>query len=203
MTPDKTEASMASAVPPAGSAAAADGTAPPDGTAVTGEGAVAGGSGPGVAGQGGPAGRTPAGGTMHAMRRRGTSLLQRYSLVALLGISIGVYGIWGKTSAVFLTAAVPGGAHGRQVDQRKRQRPSSTLLSMETCLPRLRGSSYSRAGMTPEQIANVRPRLLAFAGEMLGGLARRDQRAAGELYVRGLLTDGRRKAGAADGGAAG
>ena len=111
MTPDKTEASMASAVPPAGSAAAADGTAPPDGaavagsTAVTGEGPVAGGSGLGVAGQGGPAGRTPAGGTMHAMRRRGTSLLQRYSLVALLGISIGVYGIWGKTSAVFLTAA--------------------------------------------------------------------------------------------------
>jgi len=35
--------------------------------------------------------------------------------------------------------------------------------------------------------------LLAFAGEMLGGLARRDQRAAGELYVRGLLADGRRK----------
>ena len=28
---------------------------------------------------------------------------------------------------------------------------------------------------------------------MLGGLARKDQRAAGELYVRGLLTDGRRK----------
>jgi SRSO17 transposase len=28
---------------------------------------------------------------------------------------------------------------------------------------------------------------------MLGGLARKDQRAAGEVYVRGLLTDGRRK----------
>jgi SRSO17 transposase len=47
--------------------------------------------------------------------------------------------------------------------------------------------------MTSEEIAEVRPRLLAFAGEMLGGLARSDQRAAGELYVRGLLTDGRRK----------
>jgi SRSO17 transposase len=35
--------------------------------------------------------------------------------------------------------------------------------------------------------------LLAFAGEMLGGLPRKDQRAAGELYVRGLLTDGQRK----------
>jgi hypothetical protein len=47
--------------------------------------------------------------------------------------------------------------------------------------------------MTPEEIAAVRPRLLGFAAEMLGGLARKDQRAAGELYVRGLLTDGRRK----------
>ncbi len=47
--------------------------------------------------------------------------------------------------------------------------------------------------MTPEEIAEVRPRLLDFAAEMLGGLPRKDQRAAGELYVRGLLTDGRRK----------
>jgi len=47
--------------------------------------------------------------------------------------------------------------------------------------------------MTPQEIAEVRPRLLGFAGEMLGGLARKDQRAAGELYVRGLLTDGQRK----------
>src|SRR5712671_3739554 len=47
--------------------------------------------------------------------------------------------------------------------------------------------------MTPDEIAEVRPRLLDFAAEMLGGPARKDQRAAGELYVRGLLTDGRRK----------
>ncbi|MGH3289007.1 MAG: IS701 family transposase [Streptosporangiaceae bacterium] len=47
--------------------------------------------------------------------------------------------------------------------------------------------------MTLEEIAEVRPRLLDFAGEMLGGLARKDQRAAGELYVRGLLTGGQRK----------
>ena len=47
--------------------------------------------------------------------------------------------------------------------------------------------------MTPEEMAEVRPRLLDFAAEMLGGLPRKDQRAAGELYVRGLLTDGRRK----------
>src|SRR5208282_4236019 len=48
-------------------------------------------------------------------------------------------------------------------------------------------------GMTPQEIAEVRPRLLDFAAEMLGGLPRKDQRAAGELYVRGLLTDGQRK----------
>ena len=39
----------------------------------------------------------------------------------------------------------------------------------------------------------MRPGLMAFTAEMLGGLARRDQRAAGELYVRGLLADGQRK----------
>ena len=47
--------------------------------------------------------------------------------------------------------------------------------------------------MTFQEIAEVRPRLLDFTAEMLGGLPRKDQRAAGELYVRGLLTDGRRK----------
>jgi SRSO17 transposase len=47
--------------------------------------------------------------------------------------------------------------------------------------------------MTPQEIAEVRPRLLDFAAEMLGGLPRKDQRAAGEVYVRGLLTDGQRK----------
>src|SRR5438874_7341104 len=47
--------------------------------------------------------------------------------------------------------------------------------------------------MTPQEIAEVRPRLLDFTAEMLGGLPRCDQRAKGELYVRGLLTDGARK----------
>jgi SRSO17 transposase len=47
--------------------------------------------------------------------------------------------------------------------------------------------------MTLEEIAGVRPRLVDFTAGMLGGLARKDQRAAGELYVRGLLTDGQRK----------
>jgi len=47
--------------------------------------------------------------------------------------------------------------------------------------------------MTPQEIAEVRPRLAGFAAQMLGGLPRKDQRAAGELYARGLLTDGPRK----------
>jgi len=47
--------------------------------------------------------------------------------------------------------------------------------------------------VTPEQIEQVRPRLAEFAGQMLEGLPRSDQRAKGELYLRGLLTDGQRK----------
>src|SRR3954471_16334368 len=47
--------------------------------------------------------------------------------------------------------------------------------------------------MTPEEMDQVRPRLVAFAAEMLGGLARADQRATGELYLRGLMLDGKRK----------
>jgi SRSO17 transposase len=39
----------------------------------------------------------------------------------------------------------------------------------------------------------VRPRIEAFAAEMLGGLARADQRGKGALYLRGLLLDGKRK----------
>jgi SRSO17 transposase len=47
--------------------------------------------------------------------------------------------------------------------------------------------------VTPEQIELVRPRLVEFAARMMDGLPRSDQRAKGELYVRGLLTDGARK----------
>jgi SRSO17 transposase len=45
----------------------------------------------------------------------------------------------------------------------------------------------------PEELEQVRPRLAAFAGEILGGFARADQRAKGELYLRGLMLDGKRK----------
>src|SRR5579872_5371557 len=47
--------------------------------------------------------------------------------------------------------------------------------------------------MTPLEIAEVRPRLAAFTAAMFSGLARKDQRAKGELYARGLLVDGQRK----------
>lgn len=39
----------------------------------------------------------------------------------------------------------------------------------------------------------VRPRLEAFAASMLGGFSRADQRVKGELYLRGLMLDGKRK----------
>jgi SRSO17 transposase len=39
----------------------------------------------------------------------------------------------------------------------------------------------------------VRPVIEEFATSMFGGLARRDQRGKGELYLRGLLLDGKRK----------
>jgi SRSO17 transposase len=39
----------------------------------------------------------------------------------------------------------------------------------------------------------IRPRLEAFAAEMLGSLVRRDQRDKGQLYVHGLMLDGKRK----------
>src|SRR5512142_808198 len=48
--------------------------------------------------------------------------------------------------------------------------------------------------VTPEEIEQIRPRLVEFTARMLeGAVARSDQRVKGELYVRGLLTDGARK----------
>jgi len=47
--------------------------------------------------------------------------------------------------------------------------------------------------MTPEQLERVRPRLARFAATMLGELNGYGQPAKGELYTRGLLTNGRRK----------
>jgi SRSO17 transposase len=47
--------------------------------------------------------------------------------------------------------------------------------------------------VTPDELTRLRPRLVEFTAQMLDVLPRRDQRAKGELYVRGLLTDGARK----------
>src|SRR4051812_11798155 len=47
--------------------------------------------------------------------------------------------------------------------------------------------------MSPEELAAARARLEEFAAEMFAPLARSDQRAKGQTYVRGLLLDGRRK----------
>src|SRR5258708_4252681 len=44
--------------------------------------------------------------------------------------------------------------------------------------------------MTPQELAEVRPRLLDFAAELLGGPPRKGQRAAGQVYVRGLSAGG-------------
>ncbi|ABW12217.1 transposase IS4 family protein [Parafrankia sp. EAN1pec] len=47
--------------------------------------------------------------------------------------------------------------------------------------------------MELSEMDRVRPVIERFAGEMFADLPRRDQRGKGELYVRGLLTDGKRK----------
>jgi len=45
----------------------------------------------------------------------------------------------------------------------------------------------------PTELARVRGRLVAFAEEMFAPLARTDQRRWGEVYLRGLMLDGKRK----------
>ena len=47
--------------------------------------------------------------------------------------------------------------------------------------------------MKPAELARVRGRLVAFAEEMFAPLARSDQRRWGEVYLRGLMLEGRRK----------
>ncbi|WP_409471192.1 IS701 family transposase [Streptomyces sp. HC307] len=47
--------------------------------------------------------------------------------------------------------------------------------------------------MTPDEIAAVRGELETFAAEMFEPFARNDQRRWGQVYLRGLLTDGKRK----------
>ena len=49
------------------------------------------------------------------------------------------------------------------------------------------------AGLRPQELASVRERLVAFAEEMLAPVGRKDQRRWGEVYLRGLMLDGKRK----------
>ena len=48
-------------------------------------------------------------------------------------------------------------------------------------------------GLSDKQLARVRSRLEVFAGEMFEPMGRSDRRRWGEVYVRGLMLDGRRK----------
>jgi SRSO17 transposase len=48
-------------------------------------------------------------------------------------------------------------------------------------------------GLTAAELARVRGRLAGFAEEMLAPLARNDQRRWGEVYLRGLMLEGKRK----------
>jgi SRSO17 transposase len=51
----------------------------------------------------------------------------------------------------------------------------------------------SVSGLSDKQLQRVRGRLVGFAGEMFEPMARRDQRRWGEVYLRGLMLDGKRK----------
>jgi len=48
-------------------------------------------------------------------------------------------------------------------------------------------------GLTPAELATIGGRLEAFADDLFASLARADQRARGQCYLRGLMLDGRRK----------
>jgi SRSO17 transposase len=49
------------------------------------------------------------------------------------------------------------------------------------------------AGLSERELARVRGRLVEFTGEIFASMRRKDQRRWGEVYVRGLMLDGKRK----------
>lgn len=49
------------------------------------------------------------------------------------------------------------------------------------------------AGLSERELARVRERIVEFAAEMFELMARKDQRRWGEVYLRGLMLDGKRK----------
>jgi hypothetical protein len=48
-------------------------------------------------------------------------------------------------------------------------------------------------GLSRQQVSGVRGRLVEFAEAMFAPMARKDQRRWGEVYLRGLMLDGKRK----------
>lgn len=52
---------------------------------------------------------------------------------------------------------------------------------------------WAVAGLSERELARVRGRLVEFSGEMFASMERKDQRRWGEVYVRGLMLDGKRK----------
>ncbi len=56
-----------------------------------------------------------------------------------------------------------------------------------------KGAGCGWGGLTLAELATIRGRLEAFADEVFASLARADQRARGQCYLRGLMLDGRRK----------
>ena len=49
------------------------------------------------------------------------------------------------------------------------------------------------AGLSERELARVRGRLVEFSEEMFASMVRKDQRRWGEVYLRGLMLDGKRK----------
>ena len=49
------------------------------------------------------------------------------------------------------------------------------------------------AGLSEREVARVRGRLVGFSAEMFASMRRKDQRRWGEVYLRGLMLDGKRK----------
>jgi SRSO17 transposase len=49
------------------------------------------------------------------------------------------------------------------------------------------------AGLSERELARVRGRLVEFSEEMFASMRRKDQRRWGEVYLRGLMLDGKRK----------
>jgi SRSO17 transposase len=52
---------------------------------------------------------------------------------------------------------------------------------------------HAVAGLSERELARVRGRLLEFAGDMFESMGRKEQRSWGEVYLRGLMLDGKRK----------